>query len=71
MSYGTADTRPTPLIVKRFFAPLGLVMNDLREKPGTLGFVQTGNGGGMGMAALEGLVAAIEVLLILAIGGQL
>ena len=36
-------------------------MKDMREDPHKLGIGQTGSGGGYGMAALEGLVAAIEV----------
>jgi hypothetical protein len=61
VTYGTADSRPTPLIAKRFFAPLAPVTKELRDNPGALGFGQTANGGGRGMAALEGLIAAIEV----------
>jgi hypothetical protein len=60
--YGTAEERPSPLIAKRFFSPVGTVMKELRETPSALGLGRTGNGGGVGMAALEGLIAAIEVL---------
>lgn len=61
MTYGAADTRPLPLLSKRFFAPLSLVTRELREEPSKLGIGQTNSGGGRGLSALEGLVAAIEV----------
>lgn len=61
MTYGTADTRPRPLLSKRFFVPLSVVTRELREEPSKLGIGQTNSGSGRGMSALEGLVAAIEV----------
>jgi hypothetical protein len=61
ITYATADTYPTPLLARRFFAPLPLVIKELREDPTKLGIGQTSSGGSRGMAALEGLVAAIEV----------
>ncbi|KAI0363607.1 hypothetical protein BV20DRAFT_975507 [Pilatotrama ljubarskyi] len=36
-------------------------MKEMREEPLRLGIGQTGSGGGYGMAALEGLVAAVEL----------
>ena len=52
---------PTPVLAKLFFSPPANMMKDMREEPHKLGIGQTGSGGGYGMAALEGLVAAIEV----------
>lgn len=64
MTYGTADTRPTPLLAKRFFVPVQSMTKELREEPKKLGIGQTTSGGSRGMAALEGLVAALEVDLV-------
>ncbi len=62
VTYGTADTRPTPLLAKRFFVPFqSQVTKELCEQASNLGIGQTSSGGNRGMAALEGLVAAIEV----------
>lgn len=61
MSYGTADTFPSPLLCNRFFIDFPIVIKELKENPGKLGIGQTGCGGSGGMAALEGLVAGIEV----------
>ncbi|KAI0656488.1 hypothetical protein C8Q70DRAFT_337759 [Cubamyces menziesii] len=61
VSYGTVDTMPTPVLAKLFFSPPANMMKDMREEPHKLGIGQTGSGGGYGMAALEGLVAAIEL----------
>jgi len=52
---------PTPLLAKRFFVPFQSVTKELREEPSKLGIGQTSSGGTRGMAALEGLVAAVEV----------
>ena len=61
VGYGTADTRPTPILSKIFFNPPPQLLLKMREHPQELGIGQTGSGGGYGMAALEGLVAALEV----------
>ena len=61
VTYGTADTLPTPILKKIYFGGPQVVMNTLREAPHEYGLGQTGSGGGKGMAALEGLVAALEV----------
>ncbi|OSC98501.1 hypothetical protein PYCCODRAFT_1439190 [Trametes coccinea BRFM310] len=61
VSYGTADTMPTPVLSKVFFSPPQTMIKDMREDPQKLGIGQTDSGGGYGMAALEGLVAAIEL----------
>jgi hypothetical protein len=61
VTYGAADTRPSPLLSKRFFYPgfPNPVMKDLCEDPKNLGI---GSATGVrGLSALEGIVAAIEV----------
>ncbi|KAL4066797.1 hypothetical protein J3A83DRAFT_4190032 [Scleroderma citrinum] len=65
VTYGAANTRPSPLLAKRFFSPLSLVTKELREEPSKLGIGQTNCGGSRGLSALEGLVAAIELFDIL------
>jgi hypothetical protein len=61
VTYATADTRPSPLLAKRFFMPLNPVTKELKDEPGKLGLGLTNCGGVQGMAALEGLVAAVEL----------
>ncbi|KAF8838598.1 hypothetical protein BDN67DRAFT_971308 [Paxillus ammoniavirescens] len=65
VTYGAADTRPSPLLSKRFFANVSQVIKELREEPSKLGIGQTNSGGARGLSALEGLVAAIELFDIL------
>ncbi|KIK94223.1 hypothetical protein PAXRUDRAFT_143360 [Paxillus rubicundulus Ve08.2h10] len=65
VTYGAADTRPSPLLSKRFFTNLPQVMKELREDPSKLGIGQINSGGVRGLSALEGLVAAIELFDIL------
>jgi hypothetical protein len=61
ITYATADARPTPILVKRHFsALLPAVFKELNEEPARLGIGQTSSGTN-GMAALEGLIAAVEV----------
>jgi mediator of RNA polymerase II transcription subunit 25 len=61
VTYATASTFPSPVLCKRFFTEYPAVMREMREDPAKLGIGQTNSGGTRGMAALEGLVAAIEV----------
>lgn len=65
VTYATADTLPSPILCKRFFVDYQPVTKEMREEPARLGIGQTNSGGGQGMAALEGLVAAIEARLFL------
>ncbi|KAF8558098.1 hypothetical protein OG21DRAFT_1481638 [Imleria badia] len=65
VTYGAADTRPLPLLSKRYFAPLSQVTKELCEDPSKFGIGQTNSGSGRGLSALEGLVAAIELFDIL------
>ncbi|KAG6334113.1 hypothetical protein ID866_4975 [Astraeus odoratus] len=60
ITYGAANTRPSPLLSKRFFGPPAHVTKELREEPAKLGIGQI-SCGDRGLSALEGLVAAIEV----------
>lgn len=61
ITYGTSETRPTPLLTKRFFAPAGELAGDMRQTHSRLGLGRTAGAIPGGMAVLEGLVAAIEV----------
>ncbi|KAF7978845.1 hypothetical protein HWV62_44653 [Athelia sp. TMB] len=65
ISYGPANTYPSPIIAKRFFSALQVITKELRDESQKLGIGQTSSGGSGGMAALEGLVAAIEMFDIL------
>ncbi|KAJ6580224.1 hypothetical protein B0H10DRAFT_2198554 [Mycena sp. CBHHK59/15] len=60
MAFVTYGTQGTPLICKNFFTDIGPVMQAFKEDTSRLGIGQTTCGGGTGMAALEGFVAAIE-----------
>ncbi|KAG6842103.1 hypothetical protein C0991_002757 [Blastosporella zonata] len=61
ITYAMADTRPSPLLCKRFFVDSSPVTMEMRDSPASLGIGSTNSGGNSGMAALEGLVAAIEL----------
>ncbi|KZT21982.1 hypothetical protein NEOLEDRAFT_1244149 [Neolentinus lepideus HHB14362 ss-1] len=61
VTYGTARTRPGPIVCKRFFSPLAEVLKEMKEKPRRFGTGTIASGGGKGTAALEGLVAATEM----------
>ncbi|KAG6917444.1 hypothetical protein DXG01_002530 [Tephrocybe rancida] len=60
ITYAMADTLPSPLLCKRFFIESPPVTKEMKESPTNLGIGSTNSGGQRGMAALEGLVAAIE-----------
>lgn len=59
MTYGAADTYPSPLLSQRFFLSPNFVMKELREDSRKLGIGSVI--GARGLSALEGMVAAIEV----------
>ncbi|GLB37118.1 hypothetical protein LshimejAT787_0401690 [Lyophyllum shimeji] len=61
VTYAMADTLPSPILCKRFFTDFQLVTKEMKDAPMNLGIGTTNSGGSRGMAALEGLVAAIEV----------
>ena len=61
MTYATADTRPTPILTRIFFSPPSTIMETMRKQPQDFSLGQTASGGSQGMAALEGIVTAMEV----------
>jgi hypothetical protein len=62
VTYTTADARPTPILAKRFFSAWLPVFKELSE-PAKLGIGHNAISSGItAMSALEGLVAAVEVL---------
>ena len=60
VTYGPQDCDGSPVFVNRFFA-LG-ALGELKNDPSNLEMGRTVTGGSLGMAALEGYAAAIEVL---------
>ncbi|KAF8958331.1 hypothetical protein BDZ97DRAFT_1842175 [Flammula alnicola] len=65
VTYGTADTVPSPILCKRFFTEYQVVVKEMAEDLSRLGIGMTDSGGSRGMAALEGLVASLELFDIL------
>ncbi|KAF8070194.1 hypothetical protein FPV67DRAFT_1486597 [Lyophyllum atratum] len=65
VTYATADTLPSPILCKRFFIDYLPVTKEMKDAPTKLGIGSTNPGGTRGMAALDGLVAAIEFFDIL------
>lgn len=65
VTYGTSDLHPSPILAKRYFAHPQYVYKELKEDCQKLGIGRTSSGGKLGMAALEGYAAAIEVRLYL------
>lgn len=63
VTYGAADTYPSPLLSQRFFLSPNFVMKELREDSRKLGIGSVI--GARGLSALEGMVAAIELFDIL------
>ena len=61
VSYATADTVPSPILAKRFFVDFKLVLRDMTQDISRLGLASTNAGPARPMAALEGIVAALEV----------
>jgi len=63
VSYGPPDTVPSPILCKRFFTETPFLFKEMvSEDPTSLGVGVTDSGAGRGMAALDGLIAALEVL---------
>ncbi|KIM40452.1 hypothetical protein M413DRAFT_445910 [Hebeloma cylindrosporum] len=66
VSYGPPDTVPSPILCKRFFTETPLLFREMvSEDPTSLGVGVTDSGAGRGMAALDGLIAALELFDIL------
>jgi hypothetical protein len=59
--YGSSSTIPSPIITKRFFTDAQVVTKEINENFLYLGLGTTNPGSGKGMAALEGIIAGIEV----------
>ena len=60
ITYGPQDCDGSPLFFSRFCA-LGAI-SELKDDPSKFAMGRTTTGGSLGMAALEGYAAAIEVL---------
>lgn len=61
MTYGTADTRPSPIVKKIFFTETQHIIQDIKDGSGRLGIGLTGSGSSKGMAALEGFATILDV----------
>ncbi|KAJ7646180.1 hypothetical protein B0H17DRAFT_1186803, partial [Mycena rosella] len=61
VAFITYGTQGTPILCKNFFVDVMAIMTAFRDDPAGLGLGQTTCGGGAGMAALEGFVAAVEL----------
>jgi hypothetical protein len=62
---------PSPILCKRFFTENTMVFREIFEEPMHFGIGMSNSGGVRGMAALEGLVAALEVIFILSLNYRL
>ncbi|KJA13329.1 hypothetical protein HYPSUDRAFT_209632 [Hypholoma sublateritium FD-334 SS-4] len=65
VSYATADTVPCPVLTKRFFVDFKTVLTHMTQDIAGLGVGTTNAGPDRPMAALEGIVAALELFDIL------
>ncbi|KAK7042227.1 hypothetical protein R3P38DRAFT_2889249 [Favolaschia claudopus] len=65
VAFVTYGTQSMPILSKNFFDDLNPLLSAFRDDPSKLGLGQTSCGGSMGMAALEGFVAALELFDIL------
>jgi len=61
ISYGAADTVPSPIICRHFFNESSAVLLTIREDFTRFGLMHPASTGKRGMAALDGLVASLEV----------
>ena len=62
ITYGLASSRPSPLLCQRFFQQFGSMNKEMKDESAKFSIGQTGIGSSSGgMAALEGIVAALEV----------
>ncbi|KAJ7465191.1 hypothetical protein FB451DRAFT_1561577 [Mycena latifolia] len=68
ITYGAQDA---PILCKNFFVDVVLAIPAIRDDTVRLGLGQTTCGGGTGLAALEGFVAALELFDILRQSGQM
>lgn len=61
VAYGPAETYPDPIVAKRFFAPMNIEFAKVFVEGVQIGVGKTSSGGSSGLAALDGLVAGVEV----------
>ncbi|KAJ3562709.1 hypothetical protein NP233_g9408 [Leucocoprinus birnbaumii] len=61
VTYGTADTQPSPIVRSTFFTELRNIFQDIKDDSRRLGIGQTDSGGGKGMAALEGFASVLDM----------
>ncbi|KLO18412.1 hypothetical protein SCHPADRAFT_993633 [Schizopora paradoxa] len=61
VTYGMSDMHPSPILAKRYFVHPTHIYKELREDSQKLGLGRTSAGGKLGMAALEGYAATIEM----------
>ncbi|KXN84566.1 hypothetical protein AN958_12312 [Leucoagaricus sp. SymC.cos] len=61
ITYGTADTQPSPIVKKIYFTELRYILQDIKDDHRRLGIGQTDSGGDKGMAALEGFATVLDV----------
>jgi hypothetical protein len=59
ITYGPQDCDGSPVFFNRFFALSAI--NELKDDPSKFAMGRTATGGSLGMAALDGYAAAIEV----------
>lgn len=71
MSYGAADTAPSPILCKRFFSDRPAFFKEMMEDVSHFGVGLINSGRGKGMAALDGFAATLEVRVTPRIGGQI
>lgn len=62
VTYGPGDRYPTPIITNNFFQDTTQVFPSIRDQPEVLGIGTSNSNPESGMAALDGLVAALEVV---------
>ncbi|KAF5359261.1 hypothetical protein D9756_003233 [Leucocoprinus leucothites] len=61
VTYGTADTQPTPIVKTIYFTELRHIIQDIKDDSRRLGIGQTDSGSGKGMAALEGFATILDM----------
>ena len=61
VTYALAETKPSPIVARRYFSNPGQATKEIKEEPSKLGLGSTTTGGRTGMAVLEGYAAVLEV----------
>ncbi|KAI0077281.1 hypothetical protein K474DRAFT_1661889 [Panus rudis PR-1116 ss-1] len=60
--YSSSATRPSPILHRHFFTEPKAILSEFRERPSQFGVGKCSTGGDRGLAALEGIVAALEMI---------